>query len=340
LLSTPDLVDWPESSRARDRFVLARRPPRPRQDITRPQGVLVEAERTAEGDVARVGTVFLVGRECPWRCVMCDLWIHTIEKDTPLGAIPRQIDAALEALATEGSVPARIKLYNAGSFFDPRAVPVGDYDAIAARLQAFSHVVVESHPALVGERVDLWLEARARSRASTSPACELEVAMGLETAQPEALARLHKGMTLPQFARAADDLRRRKVALRVFVLVPPPFVAPEEELPWLRRSIDFAFESGASVVSLVPTRTGNGALDALARQGLFRAPRLADIETALAAALPDPRGRVFADLWDLERLADCATCLPARRERLRRMNLEQTLRATLTCANCGGGSAP
>jgi archaeosine synthase beta-subunit len=335
LPSIPEVADaWPESKRARDRFVLARRPPRVRHDPARPQGALVEAERTATGTIERMATVFLVGRECPWRCVMCDLWTHTLETDTPAGAIPRQLDVALAALSAERPAPTRIKLYNAGSFFDPRAVPVEEYDAIASRLQAFSHVVVESHPSLVGERVDLWLDALARSRTPSSPALELEIAMGLETAHPEALARLHKGMTLAQFAHAAHEVRRRGATVRAFVLVPPPFVAPDEETTWLRRSIDFAFESGASVVSLVPTRTGNGALDALAHQGLFRSPRLVDLEAALAAALPEPRGRVFADLWDLERLTECETCLPARRARLQQMNLEQIPRAAAICANC------
>jgi radical SAM enzyme (TIGR01210 family) len=301
---------------------------------------MVEDERTAAGETAAVATVFLTGRECPWRCVMCDLWMFTTTQDTPAGAIPRQIADAWAGIASAGGdVPRRIKLYNAGSFFDPRAVPVADYDAVALCLRVFEHVVVESHPALVGDRVDRLREALLRHRDSKAPGVELEVAMGLETANERALARLHKGMTLAQFARAAGELRRRRVAVRAFLLVPPPFVAPQEEAESLRRSLDFAFENGASVVSLIPTRTGNGALDALAGQGLFRAPRLADLEGALQGALPETRGRVFADLWDLERFANCRVCLSARSERLRRLNLDQVAQPALTCARCGQATA-
>ena len=50
-----------------------------------------------------------------------------------------------------------MKLYNAGSFFDPRAVPEADYDDVAAALAGLSRVIVESHPALVGPRVDRLL---------------------------------------------------------------------------------------------------------------------------------------------------------------------------------------
>ena len=78
----------------------------------------------------------------------------------------------------------QLKLYNAGSFFDPRAVPEADYDGIAARLAGFTHVIVESHPALVGART--WTASR-RARAGVAPEAPpaLEVAMGLETAHPE-----------------------------------------------------------------------------------------------------------------------------------------------------------
>lgn len=333
--STPEAVAerWPESSVDRDRFLLARRPERPSHDPWQPGGFHVEEERTERGAIAPIATVFLTGRECPWRCAMCDLWQHTTEADTPAGAIPRQIEVALTAISRTGTLPRRIKLYNAGSFFDPRAVPEGDYEQVAARLAGFDHVVVESHPALVGERVDLLLEALARS----APQARLEVAMGLETAHPGALAKLHKGMSLAQFEKAALQLRKRGLTLRVFLLVPPPFVPEAEQDAWLGRSIDFAFARGASVVSLVPTRAGNGTLEVLARQGLFRAPRLADLERALSAALPEPRGRVFADLWDLERFSDCAACLPSRRAQLHCMNLEQADQRSAKCAACGDG---
>ena len=141
---------YPETTAARDRFVLDRRGPRPLHDPWRAQGVVVEDERTAEGTTARVATVFLTGRECPWRCAMCDLWQYTTTEDTPAGAIPAQVAAARAGF--QGDTPAvdTIKLYNAGSFFDPRAVPEDDYDAVPKALTGLSHVIVESHPSLVG----------------------------------------------------------------------------------------------------------------------------------------------------------------------------------------------
>jgi radical SAM enzyme (TIGR01210 family) len=265
---------------------------------------------------------------------MCDLWRYTTVADTPAGAIAAQVASARSALADE-PVPIRgMKLYNAGSFFDARAVPDGDYDGVAAALEGLSDVIVESHPALVGPRVDRLLSALDRHRPPGRAPAQLEVALGLETAHPAALDRLNKRFSLEEFAHAADGLRKRSVRLRVFLLISPPFVPHYEQDEWLLRSVDAAFSFGASVVSLVPTRPGNGALDALADAD-FRPPGLEDIERSIALALAEARGRgrVFVDLWDLGQFARCSQCVAARRERLQAMNLEQTVLAPVECAS-------
>jgi radical SAM enzyme (TIGR01210 family) len=305
--------------------VLERRGPRPLHDPWRHQGVIVEDERAADGAATRIATVFLTGRECPWRCAMCDLWRYTTITDTPRGAIAAQIGAARSTLAGERVAVTGLKLYNAGSFFDPRAVPEADYDEVAASLAGLSRVIVESHPALVGVRVDRWLAALAHGRGVGAVPASLEVAMGLETAHPDALDRLNKRFTLERFAQAARWLADRAVALRVFLLISPPFVPAAAQDDWLRRSLDAAFSCGAAVVSLVPTRTGNGAVEALTEAGWFRAPGLDDIERSFALALnhADGRARIFLDLWDIDRFASCGDCLGPRRHRLHQMNLEQ-----------------
>ena len=73
-------------------------PRAPPLDPWRHQGVArrARARRRTAGS-SDVATIFLTGRECPWRCVMCDLWQHTIESDTPAGALVRA--ARIDALA-------------------------------------------------------------------------------------------------------------------------------------------------------------------------------------------------------------------------------------------------
>src|SRR6478752_2544895 len=92
------LTAYPDAPAARDRFIIDLRGPRPQHDPRRFQNLSIEDEPTERGDVARVGTVFLTGRECPWRCAMCDLWRFTTRADTPVGAIPAQVAAARAAV--------------------------------------------------------------------------------------------------------------------------------------------------------------------------------------------------------------------------------------------------
>jgi len=318
-------VEYPTGRAERDRFVLARRGSRHAVDPWATPRVAIDPEPDGAGGVVDAVTLFLTGRECPWRCVMCDLWRDTLETDTPPGAIPHQIAAGLRLVPSNAR--RHVKLYNAGSFFDDRAVPPADDAAIAQVVAAVSRLTVESHPRLVGDRT--W---HFRDRLPAS----LDVAMGLETAHPDALARLNKGCTLDDFATAARALVAHGVGLRVFLLVHPPFVPQTEQMPWLLRSIDAAIEAGASTIALIPTRGETGAMPALAAAGLFAPPSLSALEDAAAEAIRHAAGRarILADLWDLAAFAACAACLAARQARLLRLNLEQRVPAPTACACC------
>ncbi|MBU6399333.1 MAG: radical SAM protein [Verrucomicrobia bacterium] len=317
-------------------------------DPWRPHACFLEDEPDAAGELVRIATVFLTNRECPWRCVMCDLWRYALAETLPLGAIPRQIDHALDSLksqtnASSNGGPPRlarqIKLYNAGSFFDPRAIPPADYPPIAARVRAFERVIVECHPALVGQSCLRFRDLLAAGHPG-GQLPKLEIAVGLEVAHPDVLKKLNKGMSLDQFRRAAEFLQRHGIALRVFVLVQPPFLEPAEAGLWAKRSIDFAFACGATVLSLIPTRGGNGALETLAAHGNFVPPKLDALEAALEYGMALRRGRVFADLWDLEKFANCPVCAAPRAARLREMNLCQTVLPSVRCDACRPGPAP
>src|SRR4051794_5575953 len=170
-------------------WILAHRPPRNVISPDRPYAFLVGTEPAPGGGAVEVATVFLSNRECPYRCLMCDLWKNTLETSVAPGQIPTQIRWALAQLP-----PAQhLKLYNAGSFFDVQAIPSADYPEIAALAAPFERLIVECHPRLVGRR---FREFRGLH------AGELEVALGLETVHPEVLPRLNKEMTLDDFARA------------------------------------------------------------------------------------------------------------------------------------------
>jgi radical SAM enzyme (TIGR01210 family) len=304
------MTTYPDRSSDRDQWIVERRGPRNQVDPSRPYAFLLEEERFANGEVGNVATIFLTNRECPWRCAMCDLWRNTLSQSLAPGYIPRQIEYALSKLP-----PARqIKLYNSGSFFDPLAIPVEDYPAIAELVNRFERVIVESHPALIGNRCFSFQSMLVG---------KLEVAMGLETAHTEVLEKLNKRMTLAQYAASADRLRERDIDLRSFILVRPPFMRAVETVEWACRSVEFAFECGATAVSLIPTRGGNGAADTLSMQGQFDPPSLSMVEDSFDYAIGLKRGRAFVDLWDDAGIACNCPDRKSRIDRLAMMNVSQ-----------------
>jgi len=291
-------------------------------DPTRAYATAWEEEPDANGRLVPTAVVFLTNRECPFRCVMCDLWVNTLDRTGPAGAIAAQIRHAIAQLP-----PARqVKLYNAGSFFDPQAISPGEDAQIAALLDSYDRVIVEAHPAfLAGVYGERCLRFRDRLRG------RLEVAIGLETAHPGVLARLNKRMTLAGFEQAARFLGDHDIDLRVFILLNPPFLAANEVVEWGQRSIDVARDAGATACSVIPVRGGNGALEAIGAD--FVTARLPALEDVVAYGLARGRMRVFADLWDVDRFFDCA-CSPARAARLRAMNRTQAPVESVTCRRC------
>jgi len=284
-----------------------------------PYGYFNEPERMSGGRVEEVTTILLSNKECPYRCLMCDLWKHTTNETVPVGAITSQIEYAVSRLPST----RHIKLYNSGSFFDRSAIPFEDYKPIASLLSSYESVVVESHTAFLGKDTLLFNDL-------TLP--RLEVAIGLETIHPDVLPRLNKRMTLSDFAHGIDFLSMKGIESRAFILLRPPFMSEVEGIEWAKRSIDFAFKAGVSTCVIIPVRAGNGSMDLLAREGYFSEPGLNALEEVLSYGIGLNAGRVFADLWDLGRFSVCNGCVDQRRERLRQMNLQQLILPEIRCS--------
>jgi archaeosine synthase beta-subunit len=284
-----------------------------------PYHFLHEQEPDEQGNLQEINTVFLTVKECSFKCLMCDLWKNTLSEPTRPGVIPKQIDYALERLPKSDV----IKLYNNGNFFDPKSIPLADYPAIINRLQSFRRIIVENHPSLCGP-VCVEFSDKLKGK--------LEIAIGLETIHPVVLPKLNKQITPEDFQKAASFLKKNKINVRAFVLLNPPYLTRKEDnVAWVLKTVEFAFQHGARACSIIPTRAGNGIMDLLYQQGSYTVPSLDSLEEVFEKSLSLRQGLVFVDTWDIGFLSNCLSCFEAKKNRLETMNLNQKIYQRVAC---------
>jgi hypothetical protein len=302
-----------------DRWILEKRGSKNSVDWQRPYAWQVEKERAFSGEIVDTATIFLTNLECPYHCLMCDLWKNTTDEPVPVGAIPAQIEWALKQMP-----PAKqLKLYNSGSFFDEGSIPEEDYQKIASLCKNFETVIIESHAKRINEKC-------LRFRDMLIP--ELEVAIGLETVHSEILQKLNKRMTLHDFSNAVEYLNRNSIRSRAFILLRPPFMSEDEGVEWAEKSVDYAFEAGVECCIIIPVRAGNGAMEILQEKGVFNLTEIYSLEKVLEYGIGLNAGRVFADVWDIEMFSKCKKCTAERKQRLNLMNLNQQIINPVMCS--------
>lgn len=291
-----------------------------------PYHFLHEQEPDKDGNLQKINTIFLTSKECSFKCLMCDLWKNTLKGPTPPGAILKQINYALDKLPKADV----IKLYNNGNFFDIKAIPPSDYPEIIDRLRSYSKVIVENHPKLCGQAC---LEFNEKLSG------KLEIAMGLETIHPDVLPKLNKQLTPEDFKVAATFLGIHGIHMRAFILLNPPFLTGEQDnIEWTLKTVQFAFDCGVDCCSVIPTRPGNGIMEALHEQEDYIPPSLNALEEVFKRALDLKMGRVFVDCWDIDFLSNCPRCFEERKHRLEQMNFTQKFHQRINC-NCHSNNA-
>ena len=310
----------PSTLRIDDKWIRSLRGKKNYTDPDLPYAWSVEPERNMVGKVESTATVFLTNRECPFACLMCDLWKNTTDISIPAEQIVNQISGVMNHI----DQARHLKLYNSGNFFDTKAIPENAYIPIAGLVKRFTTLIVESHPKLINDK-------SIKFKDLLEP--ELQVAIGLETSNPMVLSRLNKQMTLLDFHQATQFLSSHRIPVRAFILLRPPFLEEKEAVKWAKRSIDFAFDSGVECCVIIPTRGGNGALEILHEQGYFEQPEIESLEEVLEYGVGLKAGRVFADLWDIENFSHCNECLDARKKRIHEINLSQVISERIVC-NC------
>jgi uncharacterized Fe-S cluster-containing MiaB family protein len=86
---------YPAKPQEQSAWITGRRPERNMHDVRKPYHAMLEQEVGPDGQLWDVATLFLVNKECPFRCLMCDLWKNTTVDAVSAEDIVAQVEAGL-----------------------------------------------------------------------------------------------------------------------------------------------------------------------------------------------------------------------------------------------------
>lgn len=254
---------------------LERRPPPAPPDAAR-RFVNQWVETEAIGDeTVKAFVLILRTRGCYWAdlkgCSMCGYAKDTLGRSASASELSAQVDSALARYRGEPYV----KVYTSGSFLDDREVdPASRLALVRAFAPAARRLLFETLPEFVTESAVAPLR-------DAFPG-ELEVAQGLESAQPEILQRfINKGSPPSEYLAAADRLRAMKVRAKAYLLLKPPYLTEEEAVEDVVRSVEVAAPR-FDALSINPVHIQNGTVvEWLYRRGRYRPPWLWSLVEAM-----------------------------------------------------------
>jgi archaeosine synthase beta-subunit len=236
-----------------------------------PRFVSYDMVRDACGELLTRKKVILMSQGCSVpTCTMCPF---TNENNHGLGVttdLRGQVDTVLRRAPDEPDYDV-IALYNDGSFFAPREVPLEVQLSVASRVaeSGVRRLVVESLPQFVTERA---LTPFVEKLGST----ELEIGIGLQSADDlvrEVLVNTSFNRTV--FERAVEVMRRLGAHPKVYLMLKPPFLTEGEAIMDVLGSTEYLSALGVGGVTLCPTRVARHTVAwRLWEAGLYTPPNL------------------------------------------------------------------
>ena len=221
-------------------------------DVRRPAHIEIRDEYF-RGESAKRAVIFLLSNGCEWAlksaygCTMCGHIAKQARSERPISAddFTVQFQTAFSTLDFKG-IPI-LNIFNNGSFLNENELPRDARRNILRLINGnkeIKRLLIESRPEFITESI-------VRDTKSLIPDTELEIAIGLETADDfRRIISVNKGFSLSQFTQAADIILRNDVRLRSYLLLKPPFYSEREAIADAVDSIRTAFSLGVETVSL------------------------------------------------------------------------------------------
>lgn len=250
-----------------------------------------------------------------------------------------QLQEALRRIPAQEPGPVELDLFCSGSFFNPDEIPE------AAQTQLLR--LGAAHPAVRSLLVETRPEYATPERLGAArQACDekpLEIAIGLESASPILLSRIHKGFSFEDFTAAAARVATAGLGLVVYVLQKPIDTREGEALLDAVATIRRVFEAGRDF--LLPTRVAlepcfvvpGTPLSRACDEGRYRPPWLWSVLAVLVQT--HALGRIQVGLSDegmsaSHRPRNCERCSARLRAALAEFNASQRI-SELLAIDCG-----
>jgi archaeosine synthase beta-subunit len=261
-----------------------RRPP-PAGTTSASQYVNQWTEAEAIGsERVRAFVLILRTRGCYWAdlkgCSMCGYAKDTLGRSATAEELRHQLEAALRAYHGEPYV----KIYTSGSFLDDREV-----DAISRQR------IVEGFAGharrLLFETLPEFATIEAVEPLQRAFPGEVEIALGLESTQPDVLLRyVNKNSPPEAYLTAADRIRERGLRAKGYLLLKPPYLTEREAIEDVVTSVRIAAPH-FDALSVNPVHIQNGTVvEWLYRRGRYRPPWLWSLSEVLHRSA-EHRGR-------------------------------------------------
>ena len=225
--------------------------------------------------------VILKTRGCYWAdakgCSMCGYAKDTLGRS----ATPEELAEQFDRVLTRYRGEPYVKVYTSGSFLDDREV---DSESRQRFVRAFSGRARR----LLFETLPEFATAETLAPLRAAFAGELEVALGLETADPLVLARyVHKNAPPEAYFSAADRVREAGARAKAYLLLKPPYLTEAEAADDVVRSIGIAAQR-FDALSVNPVHIQNGTVvEWLYHRGRYRPPWLWSVVEALSRGARD-----------------------------------------------------
>jgi archaeosine synthase beta-subunit len=219
-------------------------------------------------DRVRAFVLILRTRGCYWAdlkgCSMCGYAKDTLGRSATPEELGQQLDAALRVYRDEPYV----KIYTSGSFLDDREVDPVSRQRIAEGFNGRARrLLFETLPEFATP------ETLEPLRGSFSG--EIEVALGLESTQPEVLLRyVNKNSPPAAYLDAAHRIRALGLRAKGYLLLKPPYLTEREAIEDVVTSVRIASPHFDSL-SVNPVHIQNGTVvEWLYHRGRYRPPWL------------------------------------------------------------------